>query len=82
MAEEISEISVGQFDTVSQLIASSVSLQLAVIGLIIGIIVISVVYRKFSFWIKTQKFNHTRPHVARFARKIIFLANLATCGLV
>ena len=76
MAEEISEISVGQFDTVSQLIASSVSLQLAVIGLIIGIIVISVVYRKFSFWIKTQKFNHTRPHVARFARKIIlpFLA--------
>ena len=74
--DEISEISVGQFDTVSQLIASSVSLQLAVIGLIIGIIVISVVYRKFSFWIKTQKFNHTRPHVARFARKIIlpFLA--------
>ena len=58
------------------MIASSVSLQLAVIGLIIGIIVISVVYRKFSFWIKTQKFNHTRPHVARFARKIIlpFLA--------
>ena len=47
MAEEISEISVGQFDTVSQLIASSVSLQLAVIGLIIGIIIISVVYRKF-----------------------------------
>ena len=76
MAEEISEISVGQFDTVSQLIASSVSLQLAVIGLIIGIIIISVVYRKFSFWIKTQKFNHTKPHVARFARKIIlpFLA--------
>ena len=37
MAEEITEISVGQFDTVSQLIASSVSLQLAVIGLIIGI---------------------------------------------
>ena len=76
MAEEISEISVGQFDTVSQLIASSVSLQLAVIGLIIGIIIISVVYRKFSFWVKTQKFNHVRPHVARFARKIIlpFLA--------
>ena len=76
MAEEISEISVGQFDTVSQLIASSVSLQFAVIGLIIGIIIISVVYRKFSFWIKTQKFNHTKPHVARFARKIIlpFLA--------
>jgi len=76
MTEELSEISVGQFDTVSQLIASSLSLQLAVIGLIIGIILISVVYRKFSFWVKSQKFNHTRPHVARFARKIIlpFLA--------
>ena len=51
-------------------------MQLAVIGLIIGIIIISVVYRKFSFWVKTQKFNHVRPHVARFARKIIlpFLA--------
>ena len=84
MAEEISEISVGQFDTVSQLIASSVSLQLAVIGLIIGIIVISVVYRKFSFWIKTQKFNHTRPHVARFARKIIlpFLAIALICSFI
>ena len=76
MADELSEISVGQFDTVSQLIASSISLQLAVIGLIIGLIVLSVVYRKFSFWVKTQKFNHTKPHVSRFARKIIlpFLA--------
>ena len=76
MADELSEISVGQFDTVSQLIASSVSLQLAVIGLVIGLIVISVVYRKFSFWVKTQKFNHTKPHVSRFTRKIIlpFLA--------
>ena len=76
MTEELSGISVGQFDTVSQLIASSLSLQLAVIGLIIGIILISVVYRKFSFWVKSQKFNHTKPHVARFVRKIIlpFLA--------
>jgi len=74
--DEISEISVGQFDTVSQLIASSLSLQLAVIGLIIGIFVISIVYRKFSRWVKSQKFNNTKPHVARFTRKIIlpFLA--------
>ena len=74
--DEISEISVGQFDTVSQLIASSLSLQLAVIGLIIGIFVISIVYRKFSRWVKSQEFNNTKPHVARFTRKIIlpFLA--------
>ena len=76
MEEEITEISVGQFDTVSQLIASSLSLQLAVAGLIIGIIIIAIVYTKFSKWVKSQKMNHTKPHVSRFARKIIlpFLA--------
>ena len=76
MEEELTEISVGQFDTVSQLIASSLSLQLAVAGLIIGIIIIAIVYTKFSKWVKSQKMNHTKPHVSRFARKIIlpFLA--------
>ena len=76
MVDEISEISVGQFDTVSQLIASSVSLQLAVIGLVIGIIGIALAYRKFSFWVNKQKFSYNRPHAARFVRKIIlpFLA--------
>ena len=76
MADEVTEISVGQFDTVSQLIMSSLSLQLAFAGLIVGIIIIALVYRKFSWWVKTQKFNHTKPHIARFARKIIlpFLA--------
>ena len=76
MADDVTEISVGQFDTVSQLIMSSLSLQLAFAGLIVGIIIIALVYRKFSGWVKTQKFNHTKPHIARFARKIIlpFLA--------
>ena len=76
MEEELTEISVGQFDTVSQLIASSLSLQLAVAGLIIGIIIIGIVYTKFSKWVKSQKMNHAKPHVSRFARKIIlpFLA--------
>ena len=76
MEGELTEISVGQFDTVSQLIASSLSLQLAVAGLIIGIIIIAIVYTKFSRWVKSQKMNHTKPHVSRFARKIIlpFLA--------
>ena len=76
MEDEITEISVGQFETVSQLVTSSLSLQLAFAGLLVGIIVIALVYRKFSWWVKSQKFNHTKPHVARFARKIIlpFLA--------
>ena len=38
MADEITEISVGQFETVSQLVTSSLSLQLAFAGLLVGIL--------------------------------------------
>ena len=55
MADEVTEISVGQFDTVSQLIMSSLSLQLAFAGLIVGIIIIALVYRKFSWWVKDSE---------------------------
>ena len=68
MVEELSEFSAGQFETVSQLIASSVSLQMALAVLVIGLIIIVTVYRKFSSWIQTQKFSYTRPHISRFAR--------------
>lgn len=62
---------VGQFANVSQLLASSVSLQIAFAVLIIGIIVIATVYRKFSKWTSSQKFHYTRPHLARFIRVAI-----------
>jgi len=68
MAEELSEFSAGQFETVSQLLASSVSLQMALAVLVIGLVIIVTVYRKFSSWIQTQKFSYTRPHISRFAR--------------
>jgi len=68
MVEELSEFSAGQFETVSQLLASSVSLQMALAVLVIGLIIIVTVYRKFSSWIQTQKFSYTRPHISRFAR--------------
>ena len=68
MVEELSEFSAGQFETVSQLIASSVSLQMALAVLVVGLIIIVTVYRKFSSWIQTQKFSYTRPHISRFAR--------------
>ena len=68
MVEELSEFSAGQFETVSQLIASSVSLQMALAVLVIGLIIIVTVYRKFSSWIQTQKFSYTRPHISRFVR--------------
>jgi len=68
MVEELSEFSAGQFETVSQLIASSVSLQMALAVLVVGLIIIVTVYRKFSSWIQTQKFSYTRPHISRFIR--------------
>jgi len=68
MVEDISEFSAGEFETVSQLIASSVSLQMALVVLVVGLIIIVTIYRKFSSWIQTQKFSYTRPHISRFAR--------------
>ena len=58
----------GEFQSVSELIASSESLQFAFIALIIGIIGIVIVYRGFSKWVKTKKFNYARPHLSRLIR--------------
>ena len=68
--EEVTEISVGEFETIPQLLASSESLQIAFVLLIIGLVIIGIVYRKFSHWILSQKFNYTRPHfLDLFARQ-------------
>ncbi len=69
--EEFSQISVGEFETVTQLLASSESLQLAFFIMIVGIIGITIVYRKFSTWIGSQKIYYQRPHFSRFLRRAI-----------
>ena len=74
MAEEIIEAvsgQVDQFQGISQLLASSESLQAAFIVLIVGIIGITVIYRTFSKWVKKQKLNYVRPHLSRFVRVIV-----------
>ena len=74
MAEEVLEAvseQAVQFDAISQLIASSISLQIALTVLIIGIIGIVIAYRGFANWTKRQKFSYTRPHFARFMRVAI-----------
>ena len=68
MVEELSEFSAGEFETVSQLLASSVSLQMALVALVVGLIIIACGYRLFSKWTQTRKFSYTRPHISRFAR--------------
>jgi len=68
---EVSGISVGEFGTVSELLASNESLQIGFVIMIIGMIAIAVIYRKFSHWIRKKKFSYARPHVSRFVRKAI-----------
>ena len=69
--EELSQISVGEFETVSQLLASSESLQLAFFMMVVGIIGIVIGYKKFSFWVGSQEFYYKRPHFARFLRRAV-----------
>jgi len=72
MAEEsLSQIPVGEFETVTQLLASNESLQLAFSIMIIGIIGISLGYRQLSHWVGSQKFYYQKPHLARFVRRAI-----------
>ena len=69
--ENLSQIPVGEFETVSQLLASNESLQIAFSIMIIGIIGISVGYSKFSTWVGSQKFYYQRPHFSRFVRRAV-----------
>ncbi len=72
MAEgDLSQIPVGEFETVSQLLASNESLQIAFSIMIIGIIGIAVGYSKFSTWVGSQKFYYQKPHFSRFVRRAI-----------
>jgi len=72
MAEEdLTQISVGQFETVGQLLASSESLQIAFFIMIAGMIGIALIYRKFSSWVGSKKFYYQRPHFSRFLRRAI-----------
>ena len=72
MAEEqLTQISIGEFETVSHLLASSESLQLAFFVMIIGIIGIVIGYKKFSSWVGSQKVYYQKPHFSRFVRRAV-----------
>ena len=72
MAEgDLTQIPVGEFETVSQLLASNESIQIAFSIMILGIIGIAIGYRKFSFWVGSQKFYYQKPHFSRFVRRAI-----------
>ena len=72
MAEEdLTQISAGEFETVSQLLAADERLQIAFAILVVGIIGIVIGYRKFSCWIGSKKIYYQRPHTSRFVRRAI-----------
>ena len=80
MAEELSEFSAGEFQTVSELLASDGSLQALMVGLVLGLGLLASIYRWLGIWMRSRTFSYTRPHVARFTRSAM-LAFLAI-GLV
>ena len=68
MVEELSEFSAGEFETVSELLASDPALQLLMVLLGVGLAILATGYRSFGKWMYGKKFSYTRPHVARFVR--------------
>ena len=69
--DEVSSMSVGEIGTVTELLASNESLQIGFAIMIIGMIVIAVIYHRFSHWVRKKKISYARPHVSRFIRKAI-----------
>ena len=65
-----------QFSNISQLLASSQEIQIAFTVMIIGLIGISVVYRKLTSIVLRKRLSYSRPHVSRLIRKLMlpFLA--------
>ena len=64
--EGSTELELGDFEKVTELLSSSYEMQIAFVSIIIGLSVLFVVYKKFSNWIGSKKISYTRPHLSRF----------------
>ena len=72
MAEEvITNLSAGEIQTLSEIVLSSLSIQISLIVLVMGIILIVVMHRKFARWASSKKISHIHPELAEFARKVM-----------
>ncbi len=69
--EQLAQMSAGEFEAVSHLLAASEQIQIIFSMMIIGIIGIAMAYRKFSSWVRSQKFYYERPHISRFIRQAV-----------
>ena len=68
--EDIVSVS-GEFEALTQILASSESLQIAFIIMVAGIIGIIIAYRAFSSWVRSQKIYYQRPHMSKFLRSAV-----------
>ena len=72
MAEEIvSNFNAGQVQTLSELVLSSPLIQSSLLVLIIGIISIIAIHRRFAKWATSKRISHVHPELAEFARKVM-----------
>ena len=69
--DQLAQMSAGEFEAVSHLLAASEQIQIIFSMMIIGIIGIAIAYRKFSSWVRSQKFYYERPHISRFVRQAV-----------
>ena len=69
--EIISNVSTGQVQTLTELVSSSSSMQIALIILVVGIVLIFALYRSFSRWTSSKKFSYTHPDYAEFIKKAV-----------
>ena len=59
MVEELSEFSAGEFQTVSELLASDAEMQWLMVILVVGLSIIASGYRIFGNWMNRKKFSYT-----------------------
>ncbi len=72
MAEDtLSNIDIGEFETLTSLLVSNESLQVALVILFAGLAAISGFYVLFSRWVRQKKFYYIRPHFSRFVMKAV-----------
>ena len=72
MAEEsITSLSTGEFQTLSEIVSSSLSIQISLIVLVLGIISIVLIHRKFARWVNSKEISYIHPELAEFTRKVM-----------
>ena len=59
---------INQFQGIVEIISSSPSLQIALTILIVGLITITIGYKKIGKFTMSHQFSYTRPHIAKFVR--------------